>query len=74
MIGVGSVVSTASGKTAWVFQNPHGQPRRSALDHVAYPALAAGGSRADANEQAIAVLGLWPEARCSDQLREPLGR
>ncbi len=41
---------------AWVFQNPFGVPRRTALDHVALPLLAAGGNRRDADEEARALL------------------
>jgi ABC-type lipoprotein export system ATPase subunit len=32
-------------RAVWVFQNPHGVPSRTALDHVVLPALAAGEGR-----------------------------
>ena len=40
---------------SWVFQNPHGSPRRSAVDHVALPLLARGlsATRADAEARAL---------------------
>ncbi|WP_314650312.1 ABC transporter ATP-binding protein [uncultured Microbacterium sp.] len=41
---------------AWVFQNPFGVPRRTALDHATLPLLAAGWSRRDADEEARALL------------------
>lgn len=41
---------------AWVFQNPFGVPRRTALDHVTLPLLAAGRKRRDADEEGRALL------------------
>lgn len=38
----GSVERAGIHSTRWVFQNPLGVPRRSALDHIALPYLAAG--------------------------------
>lgn len=46
-------------RTGWVFQNPHGVPGRTALDHVAFPFLAAGRSRPRAEDEAIAVMSLF---------------
>lgn len=40
----------------WVFQNPHGQPRRSARDHVSYPLLARGLRRRDADRHTDQIL------------------
>lgn len=40
----------------WVFQNPYGVPRRTALDHVVLPLLARGLTRAAAEEQAWDLL------------------
>ncbi|WP_431890819.1 ABC transporter ATP-binding protein [Cellulosimicrobium funkei] len=40
----------------WVFQNPHGVPRRSALDHVVLPLLARGLRRREAELRASAIL------------------
>lgn len=48
-VGVGSV--------RWVFQNPYGVARRSALDHVALSYVARGCSRAEADEAGLAMLG-----------------
>lgn len=42
--------------TSWVLQNPHGQPRRRAVDHVVYPLLARGWRRDCAQEQAAGIL------------------
>ncbi|WP_448061125.1 ABC transporter ATP-binding protein [Cellulomonas hominis] len=42
--------------TGWVLQNPHGVPRRSALDHVVLPLLARGLRRAEAEDHALAIL------------------
>lgn len=42
--------------TGWVFQNPHGVPRRSAVDHVAFPLLVRGMTRAQADWKARQVL------------------
>lgn len=44
------------GRTSWVFQNPHGSPRRSARDHVAWPLLARGITPRDADAQAADLL------------------
>ena len=40
----------------WVFQNPHGVSRRSALDHVVLPLLGRGLPRQDAEDEAAAIL------------------
>ncbi|MFF8187296.1 ABC transporter ATP-binding protein [Microbacterium sp. NPDC016588] len=40
----------------WVFQNPHGQPRRATRDHVSYPFLLRGASRQDADDRADHLL------------------
>jgi len=42
--------------TGWVFQNPHGSPRRTALDHVVLPLLARGYSRDAAEDEATLLL------------------
>jgi lipoprotein-releasing system ATP-binding protein len=49
----------------WVFQNPHGVARRTALDHVTLPLLARGAPRRAADERAMEILdrfGLAPRA------------
>jgi ABC-type nitrate/sulfonate/bicarbonate transport system ATPase subunit len=38
----GTVRSQGVQRTGWIFQNPHGVPGRTALDHVALPLLARG--------------------------------
>jgi ABC-type lipoprotein export system ATPase subunit len=42
--------------TAWVFQNPHGVSRRSALDHVTLPLIARGLPRREAQPAAVEIL------------------
>jgi ABC-type lipoprotein export system ATPase subunit len=44
-------------RIAWVFQNPHGVPARTALDHVVLALLAAGARRRDAEPQALDLMG-----------------
>lgn len=55
----GSISHADVHRIGWVFQNPHGVPGRSALDHVSFPLLVAGRHRAEAEEEAIAVLSLF---------------
>ncbi|NUU05333.1 ATP-binding cassette domain-containing protein [Leifsonia sp. C5G2] len=43
-------------RVGWVFQNPHGSPRRSAVDHVSFAFLAQGLSPRDADEKARTLL------------------
>ncbi|WP_295119149.1 ATP-binding cassette domain-containing protein [uncultured Leifsonia sp.] len=40
----------------WVFQNPHGQARRTVLDHVVYPIIARGNPRQEAAWRAERIL------------------
>ncbi|WP_024286740.1 ATP-binding cassette domain-containing protein [Cellulomonas sp. KRMCY2] len=40
----------------WVFQNPHGTPRRTAIDHVALPLLVRGAAIQDAETDAMSLL------------------
>ncbi len=53
--------------TGWVFQNPHGSPRRTALDHVVLPLLARGHTRRDAQEQAREVMARFGLADAADR-------
>lgn len=62
----GSVELTDKGTTAWVFQNPHGVPRRSALDHVCLPLIAQGQPRHAAAEAARQLLTDLKLAAVSD--------
>lgn len=48
--------SEPAARIAWVFQNPHGVPGRSVLDHVALPLLAQGMAVEDAEEKARHLL------------------
>ncbi|MDC4233776.1 ATP-binding cassette domain-containing protein [Actinomyces sp. B33] len=48
----GAIERLGSGRTSWVFQNPHGAPRRTVLDHVVLPLLAAGARRREAEADA----------------------
>ncbi|GCE77567.1 ATP-binding cassette domain-containing protein [Cellulomonas biazotea] len=41
---------------SWVFQNPHGTPRRTALDHVALPFLARGAPVHEAEQDGLSLL------------------
>ncbi|WP_407320540.1 ATP-binding cassette domain-containing protein [Isoptericola halotolerans] len=52
----GQVVREGVVRTGWVFQNPHGSARRSALDHVVLPLLARGRSRRAAEPEAQLIL------------------
>ncbi|GAA4152083.1 ABC transporter ATP-binding protein [Leifsonia shinshuensis] len=61
----GEVVREDVERVGWVFQNPHGVARRSALDHVVLPLIARGSTRSDAETSARALLarfGLGPAA------------
>lgn len=51
---------------AWVFQNPHGVPGRSVLDHVALPFLAKGFASKDADVKARSLLSDF----CLDQVAD----
>lgn len=53
---VGEVTWHRISHTGWVFQNPHGVPRRTALDHVVLPLLAQGLARQDAEHEAMKVM------------------
>lgn len=52
----GEVTRRGIARSAWVLQNPHGVPRRTALDHVVLPLLARGRSRSAAEEEAQGLL------------------
>lgn len=51
----------------WVFQNPHGQPRRSTRDHVTYPFLVRGARRREADRRADETLGRFGLADKAEQ-------
>lgn len=48
----GAIHLTGIEKVSWVFQNPFGSPRRTALDHVVLPIIARGETAASAEEEA----------------------
>ncbi|MCD4558116.1 ATP-binding cassette domain-containing protein [Schaalia sp. lx-100] len=52
----GTIITTGTGRTSWVFQNPYGIARRSALDHVVFPLLAEGMDRVEAEIRAYEIL------------------
>ncbi|WP_438354765.1 ATP-binding cassette domain-containing protein [Microbacterium sp. CJ88] len=52
----GAVDRVAVRKSSWVFQNSHGTPRRTALDHIVFPLLVAGSDRRAAEVEAKALL------------------
>ena len=53
----GTIERFGVNRIGWVFQNPHGVPGRTALDHVVLPLLARGMSRAGAEAEAETILG-----------------
>lgn len=46
-------------RVGWVFQNPYGVPERTALDHVAFPLLAQGVCRREAELAAASAMDLF---------------
>lgn len=52
----GTIESEGVDRIGWVFQNPHGVPGRTAVDHVALPLLAAGATPANADREALDLL------------------
>lgn len=63
----GHIEREGGGATAWVFQNPHGVPERSALDHVMLPCLARGASIEEAEEEAHGLLNEFGLATIAEQ-------
>jgi lipoprotein-releasing system ATP-binding protein len=61
----GDVAREQVGRIGWVFQSPFGVARRTVIDHVALPLLAAGRDHAGARAEAMPLLkrfGLEPRA------------
>ncbi len=52
----GAITRELARRVGWVPQNPHGVARRTVVDHVELPLIAAGGTAADAHEEALALL------------------
>ena len=63
----GSVERVGVEHTGWVFQNPHGVPRRTALDHVVLPLLAQRARRRDAEAEAMAIMERFGLAAVADR-------
>lgn len=63
----GRVHSDRVPKTRWVFQNPFGSPRRSALDHVALPMLGSGAGIGDAEARGRELLGRFGLDHAADR-------
>ena len=55
----GTITREHIGKVSWVFQNPHGVARRTALDHVVLPYMAQGYSPAQAERLAMQQLDVF---------------
>ncbi len=62
----GEVLRQAGARVTWVFQNPHGVPRRTALDHVALPFLAQGLSPSEADASGLELLRQFDLAAVAD--------
>lgn len=63
----GHLTRPPSGRTTWVFQNPHGVPRRTALHHVAMPFLARELSVEQADAEAAALLDRFGLSALADR-------
>lgn len=64
---LGRVVRDGISTVSWVFQNPHGVARRTALDHVVLPLLSQGANRPLAEVRAREILALFDLAGLSDR-------
>lgn len=63
---VGRIMRPVGLSVNWVFQNPHGVARRTALDHVVLPFLVRGYDRAEAEAYARDLLEEFGLARIGD--------
>lgn len=54
-------------RVGWVFQNPHGSPRRSALDHLALPHLIQGLTPREAERRASGLLETFGLGHVAEQ-------
>ncbi|WP_264029401.1 ATP-binding cassette domain-containing protein [Cellulosimicrobium sp. SH8] len=63
----GTLTKIGIERTGWVFQNPYGVPRRSALDHVAFPLVARGQTRRAASAEALGVLRMFDLEHAADR-------
>lgn len=64
----GEIRRNGLSRVHWVFQNPHGQPRRTTLDHVAYPLLARGHTRRAAEVVGLEILETFRLSNRADAL------
>lgn len=55
----GTIRRNRVNRVRWVFQNPHGMPRRTAIDHVVQPLLGQGIDRIQAEDEAIAIMSTF---------------
>ncbi|WP_068981803.1 ATP-binding cassette domain-containing protein [Leifsonia xyli] len=62
-----TVERRSPGRAAWVFQNPHGFPGRSAADHVALPLFAQGETTQCADAAARRLLARFGLAAAADR-------
>ncbi|WP_073833021.1 ATP-binding cassette domain-containing protein [Micromonospora sp. CB01531] len=63
----GRIEKVGQGRTSWVFRNPHGVPRRSALSHVVLPLLATGLPRREAEDRAQHILSTFHLAHLAER-------
>ncbi|KFI51618.1 ABC transporter ATP-binding protein [Bifidobacterium biavatii DSM 23969] len=63
----GSVERIGIRRIGWVFQNPYGVAGRTALDHVAFPLLAKGMRRRDAETEALDAMNLFDLGYAADR-------
>jgi ABC-type lipoprotein export system ATPase subunit len=63
----GSIEQVDPGPVAWVFQNPAGVARRTALDHVVLPLMAGGLRRSPAEVEALAIMDRFNLLPLADQ-------
>lgn len=63
----GTVERVGVGRVGWVFQNPYGVAKRTALDHVVFPLLTQGMCRRDAESVALDVMGLFDLTNAADR-------
>lgn len=63
----GELTMSGIDRTGWVFQNPYGVPRRTALDHVTFPLLTRGLNRREAEHRARDTLELFGLENVADR-------
>lgn len=66
-LSISHALEVSHARVNWVFQNPHGVPRRSAIDHVMVPLLARGLSIEDAHLQAEELMDDFHLAHVADR-------